>query len=188
MNQQRLWFELERVASRVRLFRFWLALAAAWLIAAGVGFALWSLRDSLGAGAGVSVLLLVLVAAILAAGGLVYLVAPGVDVISAAPGGGFQSMDGSSMATPHIAGLAALLWQAMPTATVAQIENAIYGSCSIGTMSRDRANRGLPNAVKAFQLLTGTPLPTSAPKPARPGRARKPAKKAKLRLSRISSD
>ena len=78
----------------------------------------------------------------------------------------------------------ALLWQAMPTATVAQIENAIYGSCSIGTMPRDRANRGLPNAVKAFQLLTGTPLPTSAPKPARPGRARKPAKKAKLKTAR----
>ena len=35
------------------------------------------------------------------------LVAPGVDVISARPGGGYQSMDGSSMATPHVAGLAA---------------------------------------------------------------------------------
>lgn len=50
------------------------------------------------------------------------LVAPGVAVISAKPGGGFQEMDGSSMATPHIAGLAALLMQAAPAATIDGIE------------------------------------------------------------------
>ena len=35
------------------------------------------------------------------------IVAPGVGVISTVPGGGFAEKDGSSMATPHIAGLAA---------------------------------------------------------------------------------
>src|SRR5438270_8013860 len=34
-------------------------------------------------------------------------VAPGVAIISAKPGGDYQSMDGTSMATPHVAGLAA---------------------------------------------------------------------------------
>jgi subtilisin family serine protease len=34
--------------------------------------------------------------------------APGVDVNSAAPGGGLASMSGTSMATPHVAGIAAL--------------------------------------------------------------------------------
>jgi len=82
------------------------------------------------------------------------LVGPGVDIISAKPGGGYQLMSGSSMATPHIAGLAALLWQAKPTATVNQIENAIFASCELpSTMSNLRGNRGIPNAAKALAAL-----------------------------------
>jgi subtilisin family serine protease len=33
---------------------------------------------------------------------------PGVDIVSARPGGGLVSMNGTSMATPHVAGVAAL--------------------------------------------------------------------------------
>ena len=40
MNQHRLLFELDRVASRIRLLRFWQLLAAAWLLAAVVGLVL----------------------------------------------------------------------------------------------------------------------------------------------------
>jgi len=83
------------------------------------------------------------------------LIGPGVGVTSAKPGGGWQDMDGTSMATPHIAGLAALLMQARPNASIAKVERAIFESCTLEpTMPRDRANRGLPDGLKALALLT----------------------------------
>lgn len=86
------------------------------------------------------------------------IVGPGVDVISARPGGGFQSMSGTSMATPHIAGLAALLFEAKPSATASDVEKAIFNSSRLGSIPRSRGNRGIPDAVRALTALTGTTL------------------------------
>jgi uncharacterized repeat protein (TIGR01451 family) len=51
--------------------------------------------------------------------------APGVNIRSSAPGGGYELWTGTSMATPHVTGLAALLLQARPNLTVAEMEQAI---------------------------------------------------------------
>jgi subtilisin len=82
------------------------------------------------------------------------LVAPGGDIVSAKPGGGHQLMSGTSMATPHVAGLAALLFEAKPDATVAQVERAIIGSCrKLPGVPDGRQGKGMPNAPDALRRL-----------------------------------
>jgi subtilisin len=81
-------------------------------------------------------------------------IAPGVNIPCAAPNLGLVTATGTSLATPHVAGLAALLWQAQPAATVDQIERSIYESSKrpLG-VSSIRGNRGIPNAPLALAKL-----------------------------------
>jgi len=69
--------------------------------------------------------------------------APGVDIISAKPGGGSQPMSGTSMASPHVAGVAALY--------LADKEYA-----SIPDLHQDLIARSTPNAVKNLRHADST--------------------------------
>jgi VCBS repeat-containing protein len=51
--------------------------------------------------------------------------APGVNVLSTTPGGTYSNFNGTSMASPHVAGAVALLAGFAPNATVAQLKSAI---------------------------------------------------------------
>ncbi len=54
--------------------------------------------------------------------------APGVGIWSTLPGGTYGSYSGTSMATPHVTGAVALYASVNPTATAAQIKDAILNS------------------------------------------------------------
>ncbi|MEQ4301865.1 S8 family serine peptidase [Plantactinospora sp. B6F1] len=56
------------------------------------------------------------------------LAAPGFEIVAAKPGGGHQPMSGTSMATPHVAGAAAILAQQHPDWTAAQLKAALIGT------------------------------------------------------------
>lgn len=53
------------------------------------------------------------------------LLAPGETIVSAADGGGTRVASGTSMATPHVTGAIAAIREAVPDATVDEIENAL---------------------------------------------------------------
>jgi subtilisin family serine protease len=83
------------------------------------------------------------------------------------------------MATPHIAGLAAILMEAKPGATADEVEQAIFGSCALSAgMSPDRAGRGIPSGLNALQRLTGgvVPAPRRIVSPRPPKRRSRPSR------------
>jgi thermitase len=64
--------------------------------------------------------------------------APGVDVLSAKLGGGYVRESGTSMATPHAAGAAALEWDAHPRSTASSIRKRLDGlGADAGVPGRD---------------------------------------------------
>jgi subtilisin family serine protease len=93
--------------------------------------------------------------------------APGVDVLSSIPGG-WSALSGTSMASPHVAGAAAVLRQRHPAWTVPQLKSALVetGLDAIVTRGRPAGPRFQGGGVIALQradrpLLFASPTAVS---------------------------
>ncbi len=73
-------------------------------------------------------------------------VAPGEGVFSCVMGGGYEAWDGTSMATPIVSGLAALLIERYPNLTVSDLQEALIQSCESLALPSERQGNGLVQA------------------------------------------
>ena len=82
------------------------------------------------------------------------LCAPGKHIYSSIPGNKYLKDNGTSMAVPHIVGLAALLLSAKPKSSIDQIQEALVASCLRPEGAReDKIGAGVPVGLDALKIL-----------------------------------
>lgn len=91
----------------------------------------------------------------------VHVAAPGVKILSTVKGNDYALMSGTSMATPHVSGIAALLLSTNPSYTVAQVKDIlIRSSDKVRGLSRKVVARGrvnVYNAIHGIEPADNTP-------------------------------
>ncbi|MGB5899895.1 MAG: SdrD B-like domain-containing protein [Geitlerinemataceae cyanobacterium] len=81
--------------------------------------------------------------------------APGVSVYSTLPGNNYGFLSGTSMATPHVAGVTALLWSQYPNLTAAEVKEVILGTVDpIAALDGLTVSGGRLNAYNALVAPT----------------------------------
>ena len=83
------------------------------------------------------------------------LAAPGVDILSTFPGASYGTISGTSMATPHVSGEAALVWSDLPSLTPLQVKaRLLNGADDISAIgnnsSKPTVTNGRLNALGAL--------------------------------------
>ena len=106
-------------------------------------------------------------------GAVVDVAAPGAGILSTLNSGttvpaaeSYAFYSGTSMATPHVAGIAALLFQAKPTATPNEIKAALRNSARVFPIACTGCGTGIADANAAITAIGGPPLPPPPPAPA----------------------
>jgi subtilisin family serine protease len=102
-------------------------------------------------------------------GPLVRVAAPGSDIKSAnGPNTGFRDLSGTSMASPHVAGMATLLFNEFPTATAERVHDCIVNTATRPVLPNPNLppNRpisgGIVDLQAAYQcMLTSVACPTT---------------------------
>ncbi len=96
--------------------------------------------------------------------------APGSFIISTFLSSAYSSMSGTSMASPHVAGAAALVWTTFPSLTREQVRTALRSSVLVTAAASQNANAygagllNIPGALSLAQIAcacTPTPAPSS---------------------------
>ena len=91
------------------------------------------------------------------------ILAPGYQIVAAKPGGTYRKMSGTSMASPHIAGIAALMLERNPQLKPWQIKKLLM-DCAKSLESTTDPNvqgKGLVDVVKVMQTAAQPTTPTS---------------------------
>jgi subtilisin family serine protease len=88
--------------------------------------------------------------------------APGVDILSTEPGGGYDFSSGSSMATAHVSGIAALLLSIAPGLDAATVHDILLQSSRTGP---DGTQVDAARAVALLMGRRGQPRGSGAPVP-----------------------
>ena len=89
----------------------------------------------------------------------VHIAAPGVDIVSTNKNGGYVSLSGTSMATPHVSGVAALVLANEPGLSYSQLKERLLATSQPLAKLRGKVSHGVLNAYNALTNTIPPPDP-----------------------------